>query len=226
MAEMKRAGMRARLLAVAVAAVVTSACTTGSSNGGQTPGSATTTPSAQPVTTPSPSPSPEVGLSLGFVRGCGSEVLGDLGKHPTTGAVVAGPIMFVGLVGARDLLPKDLVAAGGGHYSVKVLVVVKQGWRAAVSVPPPQRTKARLLYDPSVFPSGPPYKLRQGESIVTFASCTGGGTSWADATQFNGGIIVTGPLCLHLRIETSGPVPESRSISAPIAGGASCPLHA
>jgi hypothetical protein len=223
---MKRAGMRARLLAVAVAAVVASACTSGSSNGGPTPGSTTTTPSAQPVTTPSPSPSSEVGLSLGFVRGCGSEVLGDLGKHPTKGAVVAGPIMFVGLVGARDLLPKDLVAAGGGYYSVKVLVVVKQGWRAAVSVWPTQRTKARLLYDPSVFPSGPPYKLRQGEPVVTFAACTDGGTSWGEATQFNGGIIVTGPLCLRLQVRTTGAAPGSQTIRAPIGRGASCTLPA
>jgi hypothetical protein len=221
--------MGGRVLAVAGAALVTlSACTSDSPNDGPAPGSTTATPSVLPVTSPLPSPSPSLatGVSLGFVRSCGSEVLGDLGAHPTKGAVVAGPIMFVGLVGARNLFPKDLVAASGGYYSVKVLVVVKEGWRAAVSVSPPQRTKARLLYDPSVFSTGPPYKLRQGEPAVTFAACTGGGTSWADATQFNGGILVTGPLCLRLQVKTAGATTASQTIRAPIGQGASCTLPA
>jgi hypothetical protein len=135
-------------------------------------------------------------------------------------SVIVGPIAFVWLADAGSVLSKALGSADRGYRPLKVLVVVKQGRQETVSVQRLERSKASLLYDPPTFPGTGRYSFDQGSPAVRFSACSGRVKSWSAATQFNGGFIVRGPLCLHLIVQdVSG---STRSFEVPIARGSSC----
>jgi hypothetical protein len=193
---------------VALLALVTAAaagCTAG-----PTPGSA---PSRH---TPSPT-------LQGYVRPCASSVYGELGPVTARHDVIAGPLAFIGLNNYARLAPSQLRANGGKYFALKVLAVVKQGWQITVSVPGSQRGDAALLYDPDAMPSGPPYAFSAGEPAVTFPNCGGTQGSWDAGTQFNGGLLVRGPMCVDLDIAAvSDATRLTWKIAASVGRGASC----
>lgn len=155
-----------------------------------------------------------------FRRDCDSAVSGTLPPGWRDLSVIVGPIAFVWLADAGSVLSKALGSADRGYRPLKVLVVVKQGRQGTVSVQRLERSKASLLYDPSTFPGTGRYSFDQGSPAVRFSACSGRVKSWSAATQFNGGFIVRGPLCLHLIVQdVSG---STRSFEVSIARGSSC----
>ena len=158
----------------------------------------------------------------GYVRPCASSVWGELGPVTPRTDVVAGPIAFIGLNGYSQPAPRQPPAHGGKYNAVKVLAVVKAGWQVTVTVPGSERGDAALLYNPDAFSPGGPYPLSAGEPVVTFPNCGGTHNSWSAGTQFNGGLLVRRPMCVHLDITAvRGSARLTRQIAAPL--GASCP---
>jgi hypothetical protein len=145
-------------------------------------------------------------------------------SHPPRTDAVAGPIAFIGLNGDSQLAPRQLRAHGGKYNAVKVLAVLKQGWQVTVTVPGSERGSAALLYNPDAFSPGPPYPFSAGDPVVTFPNCGGTQSSWGAGTQFNGGLLVRRPMCVHLDITAvHGSARLTRQIAAPLGRGASCP---
>jgi hypothetical protein len=160
----------------------------------------------------------------GYVRPCASSVWGELGPVTPRTDAIADPIAFIGLNGDSQLAPKQLHAHGGKYNAVKVLAVVKAGWQVTVTVPGSDRGSAALLYNPDAFSLGPPYPFSAGDPVVTFPNCGGTQSSWDAGTQFNGGLLVRRPMCVHLDITAvRGPARLTRQIAAPLGRGASCP---
>lgn len=181
----------------------------------------TASPAPGPAAPSRHTPSPTL---RGYVRPCASSVYGELGPVTAGHDVIAGPVAFIGLNDYRSWPgPGQLPARDGRYDALKVLVVVKQGWRVTVAVQGSERGHAALLYDPDAFPAGPPYPLSAGEPVVTFPDCGGTQPSWDAGTQFNGSVLVRRPMCLRLDIAAvRGATRLTRKIAAPIGRGASC----
>gem|GEM_PF-6387692 len=110
-----------------------------------------------------------------------------------------------------------------GYLALKVLALVKRGWHVTVAVGDPAGTDASLLYDPSNVVQNGRYRIDQGDTAVGFSACAGHRTSWASATQLNGGMVVARPICLPLIISGSGPGSFSQTLQIPVGRGAACP---
>jgi hypothetical protein len=138
-----------------------------------------------------------------YVRTCDTSVYGTLATGWERHAVVAGPIAFVGLGGKGRISAKVLAADRGPTDILKVLVVVATHTRVTVSVDPSASGHVALSYDPSRFDAR---RIEDGERAVTFDACGDGGTRFGDGRgiQFNGGLIVDGPLCADLNVQWSG----------------------
>jgi hypothetical protein len=139
-----------------------------------------------------------------YVRTCETSVYGAFRTGWERGAVVAGPIAFVGLGGKGRISAKGLAAADlGPTYVLKLLAVVAAHTRVTVSVDPSESEHVALSYDPSRFDAR---RIEDAERAVTFAACGGGGTRFGDGRgiQFNGGLIVDGPLCADLDVRWPG----------------------
>ncbi|MEA2579940.1 MAG: hypothetical protein QOE83_832 [Actinomycetota bacterium] len=160
--------------------------------------------------------------SPAFQQGCDNSVDGNLPPDWKRDAVISGPVAFVWLPNA------PLVPASPGreqHAGVsKVLIFVKRGWRVTVSIAQADRGEASLLYAAPTATQGPngSYRLDQGHDSVTFTACTGGAPSWATATQFAGGVLAVGPMCLHLIVTGTGDGEYSETVAAPLGQAATC----
>lgn len=101
---------------------------------------------------------------------------------------------------------------------LKVLAVVRA--TATVNVSP--RAAVGLLYDPATFNRA--NLVSDGHGSVRFTPCSPGRSPHPEAaareTQFNGGVIVSGPVCATFEVTGKGDAPVSAQV--PIAGG-SCP---
>lgn len=154
-----------------------------------------------------------------FQRECGTAVYGSLGRFArwSRSSIIMGPI---GLIWIRQAGP--VPRSRFSHpQAVKVLALVKQGHSAVVAVPASERRHVSLLFDPTAFTGGP-YRVGDGEPSVAFRACSGTSQSWADATQFNGGIIVLGARCVVLDVHSQGS--ESRRLRSPFGKG-TCGSH-
>jgi hypothetical protein len=145
-----------------------------------------------------------------FVRGCGTDVYGDLGarRRWQRGSIVVGPVAFVGIRYAAQA-PARRRLYQARQVAFKVLALVKRGHEVTVTVPASERSYVALSYDPSKW-SEPP-TVANGQWMVTFTACEGEGlnsASWRLATQFNGAIIVPRPRCVALavRMGERGPI--------------------
>jgi hypothetical protein len=136
-------------------------------------------------------------------RTCDTSVYGALATGWERHAVVAGPIAFVGLGGKGRISAKVLAADRGPTDVLKVLVVVATHARVTVSVDPSASGHVALSYDPSRFDAR---RIEDGERAITFDACGDGGTRFGDGRgiQFNGGLIVDGPLCADRNVQWSG----------------------
>ena len=79
-------------------------------------------------------------------------------------------------------------------------------------MPKDERRDVTLIYNPSEGTA-----LWDGDPDVTFQACDHGNTSWGRATQFNGGIYVTKPMCLKLLVSTRAE--QNKAIFVPFALG-------
>ena len=118
-------------------------------------------------------------------------------SHWQETSAVVGPFAFVWIRQYANV--SALHFHNGSPPVAKVLALVKQGQQITVAVPDSERETVALLYRP-----GAPLGLRGGEPLVTFQACNYGNTSWAQATEFNGGIYVAKPMCLSLLVSVNG----------------------
>ena len=184
--------------ALSLAAMVFVACGEGDSDGSRNAGSseARSSPSEE---------DPQA-----FVRACtGSAVENPLGP-PTSSDLVAGDVVFRNLQAYRSTRERGTLNAGeqlqGQWRFFKVLVTIREGEEALVSVPPKDRDAFLLGYDPSNFrgsgPGGIEFFRSDGQAAVRFGQC--GNASPEGVSEFNGGVLVRRPGCFHMRIESGG----------------------
>lgn len=145
-------------------------------------------------------------------RACGDAAYGRLGKgwrsDPDT--IRAGPLYFVYARGNRTMARKAFRGRGGRYPGQKMLIVVLRGRTAALAVPTREQRRLALLYS-ATQEALPAYSLREGETAVRFTACSD------RDTQFNGGLILTGPQCATLNVRAG----RSRSrVSIPFGTGA------
>jgi hypothetical protein len=189
------------------------------STGCTAPGSVSTSTTPTTSSTSSSVVPPEPAV---FRRGCNSAVSGTLPPAWRDVSVIVGPIAFVWLAGGGSLSSRDLGSSERGYRALKVLVALKQGRQETVSIQRSERSKVSLLYDPSTFAATGRYAFDQGSAAVHFSACPGRARSWSAATQFNGGFIARGPVCLRLIVRDASGI-ATRSSLVPIARGSSCP---
>jgi hypothetical protein len=156
-----------------------------------------------------------------FVRECGTDVYGDLGKPSRwqRRSIVVGPFALVWIRDAARA-PARKRAYQARQVAFKVLAVVKSGREVVLAVPPFERNHVALGYDPSKWDKFP--TVANGEQTVIFVACErdeAESTSWSRATQFNGAIIVPRPHCvvLDVRVGEHGPL---QRIKTPFGRGA------
>jgi len=129
-------------------------------------------------------------------------VYGDLGKGWRKSALVVGAVAFVGLAGEATARRSDFAPLEDGFRSVKALAVVNEGADVTVSVFPEDQIHVSLIYDPAFFKDLNSYQIADGETAVTFQSCSSGEPPFGvrGPTQFNGGFIVDGSRCVTLNV--------------------------
>jgi len=155
-----------------------------------------------------------------FVRTCESSVYGSLGHGWNDGEVTLGPVTFVGLHGFASAPARQLTPEDGRDPRLKVLAVLRPGPPVTLRVSPSQH--AAMIYNPDAFNA---HDVSQGDSAVTFEPCKLGrspfGAQAADRpTQFNGGLIVDGPMCVHIDLQVSGAPEISQAV--PLGRGQIC----
>jgi hypothetical protein len=180
-------------------------CTSSGRPAGPSGGAAASSPAAQ---------------GTAFVRTCESSVYGNLGHEWNDGEVTLGPVTFVGLHGLASAPIRQLKPEDGRDPRLKVLAVVRPGPPVTVRVSPAEH--AALIYNPGAFNAR---DVSEGDSAVTFEPCKPGqspfGAQAADRpTQFNGGLIVDGPMCVHIDLSVSGAAKSSQAV--PLGRGQSC----
>jgi hypothetical protein len=118
-------------------------------------------------------------------------------------------VSFVYARGNRQPPPSAYRGRAGRYPGQKVLIVLRRGSTATISVPRPERARVALLYA-SDQEAAPRYALADGEVSVTLTAC---GDS---DTQFNGGMIVAGPRCVELDVRAA---PRTRRVWIPFGTG-------
>ncbi|MGI8712098.1 MAG: hypothetical protein ACR2NR_02735 [Solirubrobacteraceae bacterium] len=141
------------------------------------------------------------------VRACKTAVYGQLARDwrssPLT--VRAGAVSFLYVRDYRTAPARQFRGSGSGasrRYSgQKVLAVVDRGATATVVISPPDRGQVSLQYQSSI--PDPPYRISQGTTAVEFEACPHA------ATQFNGGFIVAGPVCVQIDVHQNGQLTQA-----------------
>jgi hypothetical protein len=131
------------------------------------------------------------------VRSCGTRVEGRLAPGWRRLSVAAGPLTFAY---AQTLDQPD---DRRGFVDEKMLVVLKAGHEATVTVTASEQGEVALDYDSFEGTHSPP-RLSDGVSTVRFIACRGDEKPFTRThslrreTQFNGGIIARRPSCVDL----------------------------
>jgi hypothetical protein len=180
-----------------VLTVATVSCTPAT----KAPAPSTDSTVAQP-TGPTASPPTDASSPMPFVRSCDTSVFGDLGRGWREGAVLAGPLAFVGARGYADAPARTLEGRGDRWSGQKVLVRVTGGAVVTVEIAREARAFAGLLYDPSHFNTNVP---ERAVAAVRFEPCPA-----QSATQFNGAFLVDGVRCVPVTVTVEGMQPQDR----------------
>lgn len=132
------------------------------------------------------------------LRNCASSVYGELGPDWQRDSVQAGPLWLVGL---RRYGPEEFQPTGGrSHAWVKVLLVVENGVKVTLTVPPESRSALRLSYDIGTS-AWNTMRFAEARVAMTFEGCA---PSEAPHTQFNGSFALAGPRCERLDVSVEG----------------------
>jgi hypothetical protein len=140
-----------------------------------------------------------------FVRSCESSVSGALGARWRRGEVAAGPVVFVAASGYANDPPRRFSAPGERGTLHKVLIVVSGDAAVEVTVDHPDTA---LAYDPVKWGLRNRMRLEAGDARVRFDPCPDRRT-----TQFNGGFLVRGPVCVPVQVWVEGELAASSTVS-------------
>ena len=135
-----------------------------------------------------------------FLRRCGSRIGTGYGGLDESKILRIGPLALLDMdFSWTSDLPEFYYTPGahGGHSAIKYVTVISEEavGPVALEVAEGDRLVAGLVYDLS---RQTPLPLSGTDGTVVFEGCAG-----AD-TQFNGGILVTEPVCLHLIVTDTG----------------------
>ena len=153
-----------------------------------------------------------------FVRSCETSVYGRLARNWENRAVTVGRVSFAYLKDNGN--PGSWAESRGDVQPLKVLVIVKDGPPQTVQISP--EAAVALQYDPSTFNRA--RSLIDGDTAVRFVPCAEGeGFRQAPdgETQFNGGLLASGPACATFRAVEDGRVVDE--VQVPLLG-ANCAL--
>ena len=152
------------------------------------------------------------------VRSCESSVYGELPAGWEAQTVFAGPLGFFDL--HRNLLEARYTPLRGTtrrYEAIKVLLLVKGGASATLTVPREERRQVALLYAPPLARGGIGVSVAEGHAAVTFRACPA--SEDPPYTQFNGGFVVAGARCAQVNVTVEG---RSEPFVLRIPFGASC----
>ena len=151
------------------------------------------------------------------VRGCASSGEHGIGRGAYAGALRIGPLSLTNLAN-----PQAIQGIGHGEdnrYPVlESIALLRAGHQVAVSVAPRERSSVGLLYDKSKFRDDGLYRPSELNAEVVFRACKNSSFN-RGISQFDGGVVVSRPLCVELdfRIDT-----DTRLFRQRIAYGRRC----
>lgn len=150
--------------------------------------------SGRPVAGAAPRPAAAVSS---FTRDCSTAVRGvDVAGRP--GGVKVGPVIFAGMGSAADLDAADFDPAADGRFpALKFVTQVEARGKSSLllQVVSEGNAQVALLYEIGRYNSEGLYAIEDGTSSVRFVPCED-----RPSTQFNGGLIVSGPTCVELTV--------------------------
>src|SRR3954453_23291984 len=146
------------------------------------------------------------------VRSCASHIAGERLHADPRDDLVARPVTFHGLRAASRAAaraPSHAFQSKNGEYRpLKVIADVEANALATVSIAPPDRGRARLVYR-LPFPGGRRargLRLAEGQVAVRFEGCPpsqgrfSSPGSVESRTQFSGGFLFSKPQCLRIDV--------------------------
>lgn len=150
-----------------------------------------------------------------YTRTCDDSVDGDLGDQWRENSLVVQRLAFVGARDYRDAPRRWFRKHDDGTYRTqKILVRIENGDDLIVRIPKRHRRFAAFVYDRSLF--GRRLRISEGDYQVTFDVCKDAleNPYGADATQYNGGLLVAGPRCVPVIVlDENGELIERVKIS-------------
>jgi hypothetical protein len=150
-----------------------------------------------------------------FVAGCDDpRVSGGLPGDYRRESVVAGPVAIYPARSEFPRMPRDdfaPVTRPSRYAAIEAAVTVAPGARVTLAVAARDRRDVALLFDHARWgDANRGYTVREGDRAVTFRGC------FKPYTQYQGGFVVTRPLCARLIVRERGrrPVPALVSFGA------------
>jgi hypothetical protein len=118
-------------------------------------------------------------------------------------SVAVGSLTFYAIEQYSDLSSASSFTRGAGGYSgTKVLVVIDEGRKVTIEVPPEERDVLSLLFDPQALTKDNLYEVANGDASVTFAPCV---HSPGRPSQFPGAFVVAGARCATVNVYQGTP---------------------
>jgi hypothetical protein len=152
------------------------------------------------------------------VRSCENSVYGDLPAGWEAQTVFAGPLGLFDLShNVREARYTPLRGTTRRYEAIKILLLVKSGESATLTVPSEERRQVALLYAPPLARGGTGVSVAEGHAAVTFYACPA--SEELPYTQFNGGFVVAGSRCAEVDVTVEG---RSEPFVLGIPFGASC----
>jgi hypothetical protein len=140
----------------------------------------------------------------GQYYGCAAQTYGALAANWRQGAAHAGPLWIINAGIAPDFSFRN----SNGTLKAVPLIVMLQGQTTA-SVTPTAAGEPYLRFLPG-FNDTDQYTLREGHPSATFAGCPAGSSIYGGGfTEFYVGVVVAGPRCIGVDVQT----PASRQPS-------------
>ncbi len=217
-----------RVAVVSLLVVIATTCSPPSSPESRTPNASTRSAPTDSVEIPTSTPGAELrvdGYDFGaedvYVRPCETQLFG--GERLGPGAEPEdriGPIVLSGL-SAVDLFDADeLVSDSADELKILKFPTELAGPRPVwLAISPEDRSRASLIYDSSRWGTQTGrLPLIAGDPVVAFESCHDGG----GYTQYNGGILVAGPICITLEVWEGDPDREPIARSVAFGTGTQC----
>ena len=156
-----------------------------------------------------------------YVRPCSTQLFGGerLGPEARPGDRI-GPIVLSGLSEVDLFDANELVSDVADELKILKFPTELAGSQAVwLAISPEDRSRASLIYDSTRWGTQTGrLPLTAGDAVVAFESCHEGD----GYTQYNGGILVAGPLCITLEVWEGDPEGEPIARSVAFGTGTEC----